>query len=675
MALRQLVPISLASILLMPTAFSQTLPPASIADDTLEELMNIQVTSVSKRGQRLGKTAASVYVITAEDIRRSGLSILPEMLRLAPGVQVARSSSGSWAVSIRGFNDDSANKLLVLVDGRSVYSELASGVNWDTLAIPAADIERIEVIRGPGAAIWGTNAVNGVINIITKSAQDTQGGLITAEGGSAPEFNASARYGGRIGSNAYYRVGIQDIDAAAFTSTDGQKPANGWNNARVNFRVDWNATSGDSILFSGNVYRSEVGHEYPTQPAGEPLPALLEAPTTAIAGSMLARWEHKFSDGSDAALQFSWERSHNSDVETPLSYDILSLDLQQHAAAGERQQLTWGFDFHESLYRFEETPLSATPFLYTSQRLPNVNNALFAVFGQDQITLVQDKIELVVGAQLSHGGFSGFQIEPTARLLWTPTANLSTWAAVSRAVRTPSIYERSFDGIVEAIPVQPPLFAFLHLVGDPTFRSETMLAYEAGQRVQLGRRLSFDASAYYNVYQHLSSVTTGAPGFIPGAGQLPPYLEIPAVFGNSRHGESSGGELSATYIANNRWRVVGGYSMVLTHTRSYPGIFSNDTLPEGGSPEYEYQLHSYFDLSSKVQLDGGIFYYGSMPDLGVPRHLRGDVRLGWRPTEKWEFSAGVQDAFAPNHVEYISSRFDQLVEVPRNAYGKVIWRF
>jgi iron complex outermembrane receptor protein len=655
--------------------FCQTPPPQNLADATLEELMNVQVTSVSKRGQRLGKTAASVYVITAEDIRRSGLSILPEMLRLAPGVQVARSSSGSWAISIRGFNDDSANKLLVLVDGRSVYNQVASGVNWDTLAIPAADIERIEVIRGPGAAIWGTNAVNGVINIITKSAQDTQGGLIAAEGGSAPEFNASARYGGRIGSNAYYRVGMQDTDAAAFTSTDGQKPANGWNNARANFRVDWNATSADSILFSGNVYRSEVGHEYPTQPAGERFPALLEAPTTTIAGSVLARWEHKFSNGSDATAQFSWERSQNSDVQTPLRYDIFSLDLQQHTAAGERQQLSWGVDFHESLYNFEKTPARPTPFLYDAQRLPNVNDALFAVFGQDQITLVQDKIELVVGAQLSHGGFSGFQIQPTARLLWTPTANLSTWAAVSRAVRTPSIYERSFDGIVQATPIQPPLFAFLHVVGDPNFRSETTLAYEVGQRVQLGRRLSFDASAFYNVYQHLSSVTTGEPVFVPGTAQLPPYLEIPAVFGNSRHGESYGGELSATYNATNRWKVVGGYSTVLTHTRSYPGILSNDTLPEGGSPEYAYQIHSYLDLTSKVQLDSGLYYYGSMPDLAVPRHLRGDLRLGWRPTEKWEFSAGVQDAFDPKHIEYISSRFAQLVEVPRNWYGKAVWRF
>ncbi len=653
--------------------------------------MNVQVTSVSKRGQRLGKTAASVYVITAEDIRRSGLSF-PEILRLAPGVQVARSSSGSWAISIRGFNDDSANKLLVLVDGRSVYNELASGVDWDRLAIPPADIERIEVIRGPGAAIWGTNAVNGVINIITKSAKDAQGALITAEAGSAPEFSASGRYGGSIGSNAYYRIGIQDNDTAAFTSTDGQKPADGWNNARANFRIDWNASKADTVLLAGVVYRSEVGHEYPTQPAGEPFPAILEAPTTDLAGSLLARWEHKFSNGSDATGQFSWERSQNSDVQTPLSYDIVNAAFHQHSTAGERHELTWGVNFHESLYRFDAppqqqpatflpapflpAPFLPAPFLYAAQRLPNVNDALFAVFGEDQITLVEDKLELIVGAQLSRGDSAGFQIQPTARLLWTPAANLSTWAAISRAVRTPSIYERSFDGIVTATPIQPPLYAFVHLTGDPNFRSESVLAYEVGQRLQIGPRLSLDASAFYNVYQHLASVTTEQAIFIPGSGQLPPYLEIPTVFGNRRYGESYGGELSSTFNANNRWKLTGGYSTVLIHTNSYPGIYSDDSLrTEGGSPEHEFQIHSYLDLTSKVQLDSGIYYYGAMPLLGVPRHLRGDLRLGWRPDERWEFSAGVQDAFDPNHLEYISSRFNQLVEVPRNCYGKVTWRF
>jgi len=675
MAPRQWLYFSLACMAFPPAAWPQAQPPANLADATLEELMNVQVTSVSKTGQRLGKTAASVYVITAEDIRRSGLSF-PEMLRLAPGVQVARSSSGTWAISIRGFNDDSANKLLVLVDGRSVYNELASGVYWDTLAIPPNDIERIEVIRGPGAAIWGTNAVNGVINIITKSAKDAQGGQITGQAGSAPEFSASGRYGGTIGSKAYYRVGVQDTDMAAFTSTDGQKPANGWNNARANFRVDWNATNADSILFSGNIYRSEVGHQYPTQPAGEPFPALLEAPTTDIGGSLLARWEHKFSNGSDVTGQFSWERNHDRDVQTPLSYDILGLDLQQHTAAGERQELVWGVDFHESLYRFAETPIHPTLFLYSAQRLPNVNDALFAVFGEDQISLVREKVELIVGAQLSHSDFAGFQIQPTARLLWTPTANLSSWAAISRAVRTPSIYERSFDGIVTATPIQPPLFALVHLTGDPNFRSESVVAYEAGQRLQIGPRLSLDASAFYNVYQHLASVTTGQAIFIPGSGQLPPYLEIPTVFGNRRYGESYGGEVSATFNASNRWKLTGGYSMVEIHSNSYPGIYSDDSLrTEGGSPEHEFQIHSYLDLTSKIQLDSGIYYYGAMPALGVPRHLRGDLCLGWRPTEKWEFSAGVQDAFDPNHIEYISSRFNQLVEVPRNWYGKATWRF
>jgi iron complex outermembrane receptor protein len=676
MAPRNVFFLSILCLAITPPAACQLAAPADLADATLEELLNVTVTSVSKREQRLGKTAASVYVITAEDIRRSGLSLLPEILRLAPGVQVARSSSGSWAISIRGFNDDSANKLLVLVDGRSVYKELTAGVDWDTQTIPTGDIERIEVIRGPGAAMWGTNAVNGVINIITTSAETSQGGLVTAEGGSAPELGVRVRYGGQIGSNAYYRVGVQGSDAAAFTSTDGQKPPHGWTNLGANFRLDWDASPRDSILLSGNVFHSEVGHQYPTQPANNPFPALLDAPATSTGGSFLGRWEHRFSEQSDATGQISWERSTTADPLVSRGDDILTLDFQNHTTAGERQELTWGLNFRDALYTFPDPTVRPPPFLYSALRIPNVNDAVFAVFGEDQIALVQEKLEFIAAVQVSHNSFSGLEVQPTARLLWTPTTNLSSWLAVSRAVRTPSIYERSFDSIVTATPIEPPLFGLVHLTGDPNLRTETVVAYEAGQRLQIGPRFSLDASAFYNVYQHLASVTTGTPVFLPASGQLPPYLEIPTVFGNRRYGESYGGEASATFKASRRWKLASGYSMVLIHTRSYPGIFSDDSLrTAGGSPEHEFQVHSYLDLTSKIQLDSGVYFYGAMPALGVPRHLRADVRLGWRPSEKWEFSAGVQDALDPNHLEYISSRFSQLVEVPRNVYGKATWRF
>jgi iron complex outermembrane receptor protein len=298
------------------------------------------------------------------------------------------------------------------------------------------------------------------------------------------------------------------------------------------------------------------------------------------------------------------------------------------------------------------------------------------VFGEDQITLVPDKLQFIAGVHVGHNGFTGFEVQPTGRLLWTPNNQVSTWLAVSRAVRTPSVVDRLFDGIVAESEVAPQLFALVHLMGDPDFRSETVVAYEAGQRVQIGRRVSLDASVFYNAYQHLASLTTGAPVLIPGTGMLPPYLEIPTMSGNGRYGDSYGGEVSAAWSVNDRWRLTAGASTILIHTNPYPGTINTDTFrAEDASPKHEFQVHSFFNLTRKIEFDPGIYYYSAMPVLGVPQHVRGDVRLGWRPNEKLEFSVGVQDAFEANHVEFLSSRFPQLEEVPRNVYGKITWRF
>jgi iron complex outermembrane receptor protein len=645
--------------------------PGALADASLEELMNIEVTSVSKKAQRLSSTAASVFVITAEDIRRSGITVLPELLRLAPGVQVARLSSGEWAIGIRGFNDEYSNKLLVLVDGRSVYNEFVSGVFWDTLDIPVDDIERIEVIRGPGAAMWGTNAVNGVINIITKSAKSTQGVLAAGMVGSEVASNADVRYGGQT-SGASYRVGAQNTEFDPFQLLASASPSRGWANRSADFRLDWDLSPEDSLLVSGGMYRSSLGLMVPDGTIASPNQAPGDDQITTSGGNMVARWQHIVSETSSIEVRFSYQHFFRNDPQSSADVNTLDYGFQQHKLAGSRHDLIWGFTFRQD--NIHTTPTAVL-------RVNPVNDHLdqAALFAQDEISLIPDKLHFIAGAQVSHEIY-GWAIQPTGRLLWTPVTMLSSWIAVSRAERTPSESDRGLDYYEAPIlvpsgsPSIPSFLTVAHVTGDPSARPETVLAYEAGQRLQATKEISFDVSSFYNVYQHLISSSTGAPVLQFSSGV--PYLEIPVPTANDRHGESYGAELATTYNATSRWRLVGGYSWLRVETRPYAGDTNLDQLrTSSATPHHQWELRSYFDLTHKVQIDTALYYTAAMLQTGIPQHLRGDLRIGWRPSPKIEFSIGVQDAFEANHVEYESTRFNQISEVPRNFYCKAKWRF
>jgi len=658
-------------------AWGQVGRSPDLTDASLEQLMNIQVTSVSKKGQRLSKTAASVFVITAEDIRRSGLHSLPELLRLAPGVQVARSNAGSWAISIRGFNDEFANKLLVLVDGRSIYSELFSGVSWDANEMAIGNIERIEVIRGPVAAMWGTNAVNGVINIITKTADATQGAALTMEGGSAGEFGGTARYGGKIGSKASYRVTVRGSSTDQLSATEGAPPSQGWTNRGLDFRVDWAPTSRDKVMLTGEALESSVGQNFVIPNLNNPLALPVDSHNTTSGGNLLARWEHSISETSSVEGQISWEHERLSDPQLPLSFNIMNVEVKHHFAAGLRNDVIWGVDGRVAAY--DTTPTASYAF-----RPEDADQTSYAIFAEDQIAVLPDTLEFIAGVHAGHNTFTGFEVQPTARLLWTPNARMATWASVSRAVRTPSLYQRDLDAIPLAIPIQPGVFAFVHSVGNKASRSEAIIAYEAGQRVELTPRLALDVSAYYNVYQHLQSAEIGIPSLVPPTATSPSYLQIPTTTGNQRFGESYGGELSATWTATRRWRLTGGYDTIFIHTRPYGAGQSIDTFRvEQTTPRNQFVVRSNFDLTRKIQIDTSLFFNGALlvgqsivPEpLAIPKLFRGDVRLGWRPTERLEVSAGVQDAFDAQHLEFLSSRFPQPLEVRRNVYGAVRWQF
>ncbi len=644
-------------------AAAQADRPRDLTEMSIEELMSIELTSVSKKSQPLNKTAASAFVITSEDIRRSGMNSLPEVLRLAPGVQVARAESGIWAISIRGFNDDFSNKLLVLIDGRTVYNELYGGVFWQLQQMPLEDIDRIEVIRGPVAAMWGANAVNGVVNIITKSAADTQGGFVQAEAGSESETTTSARFGGRIGAHATYRA------SGRYTNHDplstGGRPASpdGWSDTSADFRIDWNRGR-DTVSFTGQAYRGSVPHPVFDPSPSNPFPAIVNAVEQSSTGSLLGRWQHPISESSSFELRASFAETHSGDANVPAKFHIADVDFQHRFALGDRNDILWGVSLRQADYHVTPQPtFSVTPSRSSRDR------ATF--FAEDEIAVVPDKLTFIAAAQVSWDQVSHLQLQPTARLLWTPTSKLMTWTAVSEAVRTADLIERGFDAILGSAPVGPHLAGLIELKGNPSVKSEPMISYEAGQRYMATKHISLDLSAFYNDYHSVDCNISLAP-FITGD---PAYLEIPLSFSNQCRAQSYGAELSATWNAASHWRLIGGYSLLHVHAHPPEGQSANIAQLQGSSPIHQFSVRSELDLTRRLQFDTAIYYYGAMPQIGIPQYTRGDARLGWSISRTVELSAGIQDALRPYHAEFLSTRVQEALEVHRNIYGKLTWRY
>jgi iron complex outermembrane recepter protein len=641
-------------------------PVKSLADASLEELMNLEVTSAAKKPQSLKTTAAAAFVITSEDIRRSGLRSLPELLRLAPGVEVARLDSGNWAISIRGFSGDFSNKLLVLIDGRSVYTEQYGGVYWDVQQLPVEDIERIEVIRGPGAALWGTNAVNGVINILTKSARESHGGLVTAEAGT-DGISAVARYGGELGPDAAYRATVYYEGQHQLASSGLPVPLapSGFHAQSLGFRMDWTPSQRDTLSLAGQAYNSADGRVVFDPTPQDPFPPARFGQETSYQGDATASWQRIVSDRSRFEVRGSFERMDHNELYVPLSYRVAEIDLEHHWQIGSRQELIWGLAYRDARYHL-------TPTRSFRQPRSDWDADIYAGFFADDVALVRDKLHLIVGAHAGHNEFTGFEYQPTGRLLWTPNRWLTTWAAVSRAVRTPSIADRSNDAAWLAFPITDSLVGVVRSLGTSTFRSEPVISYELGQRAQIGRRISVDGTAFVNVYQRQGAYVAGEPAFVAPPDGTPPYLEYPYYYENARYGRVFGAEVNAAWSPVSRWKLQGGYSWLRERMHWYPGYADSYV---GEDPQHQFQVRSWLDLTRTVQLDASAYFYGSTLPYGVPRSLRGDVRLGWRPSESAEISAGVRNALDPQHPEQYSIRYFQSLQARREVYAGVTWRF
>jgi iron complex outermembrane recepter protein len=640
-----------------------------LTEMSLEELMNEPVTSVSKKEQKLSQVAAAIFVINQEDIRRSGALNIPDLLRMVPGLDVAQINANTWAISARGFNHQFSDKLLVLIDGRAVYHPTSGGVNWDTQDVPLEDIERIEVIRGPGATVWGANAVNGVINVITLQAKDTQGGLLTAGGGTFDKAFGTARYGGALGEDVSYRLFTKYLDRSNWPDLTGQAGNDGWHLLHGGFRMDGNLSQHDSVMLQGDLYGGSEGAviehiaSIATPDNGD-----VQRSANLSGGNVLGRWNHVVSSRFDTTTQFYFDRYTRSGAASNEERNTIDFDYQQHLILGSRQDLVWGAGYRLSADRIVGTIDEA--FIPSARTLQ-----LFSAFLQDEITLRPERLFLTLGMKLEHNDYTGFEEEPSIRVAWTPSARNTFWLAASEAVRTPTRADADGEFNVAAFPLPDGSPAVLTVTGNPQQKSEHLLATELGYRVQANSWISIDISTFYNQYRDLRSVEPSVPFAVTGP---VPYTEIPLVYGNLLHGTTEGIEATAHLKITDRWTLSPGFAWLKMHLRADSISLDATTAAdiEGSIPRHQAQLRSSWNLSHGFSWDTSIYFVDGLPAQQLPSYTRLDTRFSWRPWERLELSLVGQNLLKERHVESNDTHTGvNPTQVERSAYAKVSWRF
>jgi iron complex outermembrane receptor protein len=653
---------------LAPNSAGQVQNPAAIdlREASLEDLMDLKVTSVSKREQPLSRTAAAVFVISQEDIRRSGALNIPDLLRMAPGVDVEQIDANAWAISIRGFNSRYSNKVLVLIDGRTVYNPLFSGVYWDQLEMPLENIERIEVIRGPGATVWGANAVNGVISIITKSTKSTKGGQVTAGGGSQTRAIGQLQYGGSAGRDANYRVFGNFFDIGNSANQAGGAANDRWRRMHTGFRSDWDLSKVDSLMVQGDLFANQENQTSRTGFIPTPYDRLFPQTLDSAGGDLLARWNHTLAGGSQTSLQGYYDSYRRTDSGVPLKVRTFDLDFQQHTAAGDRHDIVWGLG-----YRSDNS--GASPGYFVGFSPPFRTTSLFNVFLQDEIR-ISDAVWLTVGAKLEHNAYTDFETEPSARLVWAPPGGRhSFWAAASKAIRQPSRVEADVQSNLQTIPLSASSVEVVRLVGNPGVKVEELRDYELGYRAELTRTLSLDVATFLSFYHHLNTIEPQAPIFIPG---LPFIIQIPVLYENESHALDYGGELSLNWKASSRWKISPGYSYLHASIRQDPTTQGQNTANVVTDfPRSMFQIRSLFNLSRNTEFDQSLYYTARLPGGNIPGHARLDVRLARRIGESMEISIVGQNLLRPQTLEYGDASGIVGAQSIRSVYGVVKWHF
>ena len=646
--------------------------PEDLTELSIEALMNLQVTTVAKKEQTLADAAAAVFVISSDDIRRSGATNIPELLRMVPGLEVAGIDANKWAVSSRGFNGRFANKLLVLIDGRSVYSPTFSGVFWNVQDVLLEDLDRIEVIRGPGAALWGSNAVNGVINVITKSARETVGGFVEAGAGSEERAFGAVRYGGKLGESLYYRAYAKYFDRDQSYSGTGSDPNDGWDSIRSGFRMDWDFDVENYFTLQGDIYDGHFGDKAFLTALTPPYSREVAEDLDFAGGNLLGRWKHDIDAGSYMELQAYYDRTERV---APLFYterrDTFDLEFEHRFPFQRRHELQWGLGYRLISDKIISTEnLSFDPASRKTQ--------LFSAFIHDEITLIKDSLRVTLGSKFEHNDFTGFEIQPNVRLIWKPRPFHTLWGAVSRAVRTPSRSEhdvRYNQRVIPTLPSMPPiLVAFM---GDEDFESEELVSYELGYRLQLEKRFFFDLALFYNFYSNLRTIEPALDRGFSEENPPPPHQVLPALPYNRMDGQTYGIELAAECRVLDWWRLYPAYTYLRMNLDLDPNSQDSISLSaEGESPEHQFSLRSSMDLPLNLELDVWFRYVDRLPAQDLDSYITMDARLAWKFNKSLEFAVVGQNLLEPHHPEF-KPEFQDIAhtEVERGVYGKIIWRF
>jgi len=650
------------------------------AELSLEDLLNTEVVTVSRKPQSLQSTAAAAFVITREDIERSGATSLPEALRMAPGVEVARMANNHWAVTVRGFNGRFANKLLVLMDGRSIYSPLFSGVIWEFEDTLLEDIDRIEVIRGPGAALWGANAVNGVINIITRKARDAQGDLVVGGAGSSPERAFGAYRHGGTTEDGHYRVWGKAFDRGPSETPSGEAGHDTWRAARLGFRRDGLLASGPRYSVSGEAYGSPTGDRWNEADVSSPSGVTeRDKALTGQGAHVLGRVEWRHEGGAEAALQ-SYVDYSDINVQDTLRQKRVTLDLdyQIRTQIDDRNDLIVGLG-----YRVSRDTIDAQGLVQFNQR--NRNFTLASGFVQDEFVVLPDTLHLIAGARLEHNNLTGFEPQPNLRMVWTPTPSQSFWGAASRAVRTPSRAEGDATIDLSVTPAQPPYLPLPVLTRDASasepLRSEKVETYELGYRQQFGANLSLDIAAFASHYRDLRSAALGAPSVVLAA---VPYVLQPINTINGVSARTHGAEISIDWHPLPWWRLQPSYSYlsVSGSTASADPVTSADAATIGdSSPRNRWSLRSSVSIGARQQWDAWLRHVGALATRDaqgntVPSYTTLDLRYAWRPTSALELSIVGQNLLQRHHAEFIPDLLpSQSLVVERSFYVKAKYQF
>jgi iron complex outermembrane receptor protein len=629
---------------------------------TLEELMNVPVTTVSRTPELSSRVPAALFVITSDDIRHSGATTLPELLRMAPGMQVARVDAGKWAMGMRGFADRLSRSMLVLIDGRAVYSPLFAGTYWETQHVMLQDIERIEVIRGPGGTLWGSNAVNGIINVITRSARDTQRGLIAGGVGTEVRARGALRYGGAVGEQAWLRGYVSGFDNDARFAT-GPVEYDEWRLAQAGFRLDANLAGARSLRLQGDFYEARLG-EWVVETSL--LPPYQDAYPTELplrGGNLHAELTSPLGSDTDLALRTYYEVTDRDEYPVSEARRTFDVDVQLSHYGFPRQQIVWGAG-----YRLSSAEIVTAP----TASLPDGSEALLSVFAQDEVSLAE-RLSVTLGAKLEHNRYSGVEVQPSARaaLLLSPTTTL--WAAATRAVRRPSRVERHYATTSILSPAVP---AFIRLSPNPDFAPETLWAYEAGVRTRPHERLYVTISGFYNDWRDLLSTELLAAPFQETVPPAPTRTIYPVGFGNGIDGHSSGFEASLDARPTAWWRVAGHYAYLSVWMMPKPGSadLTQESRYEGGSPAHQVGLRNTVDLPRGVALDWHLRHVSELPDLEISSYTTADARLAWSFLEDAEIEVVGRNLHDAHHAEWPGDN-GAAVEIQRSWLVGLTWRW